>query len=135
MTTENSNYNLSMEDSWKKNYNVTATEPVSFLTFNDNCKNISIKPADITKSQTFTIRQNKVDESHYGGTIQPLEFMQANMTKDEFMGFLKGNIIKYVSRAGKKKDNDIKSDIKKAKRYLVWLQEVLDGKIINPREL
>ena len=133
MTTENSNYNLSMEDFWKKNYNVTATEPVSFLTFNDDCKNISIKPA--AESQTFTIHQNKVDESHYSGTIQPLEFMQANMTKDEFVGFLKGNVIKYVSRAGKKKGSDMKSDIKKAERYLVWLQEVLDGKIINPRQL
>ena len=35
-------------------------------------------------------------ESHYDGTIQPLEFMQAQMTQEEFRGFLKGNIIKYV---------------------------------------
>lgn len=77
---------------------------------------------------------NTVDERHYGGRIQPLEFMQANMTKEEFIGFLKGNVIKYVSRAGKKENSDIKNDLAKAKRYLSWLEKAVSDDIINPRE-
>lgn len=77
---------------------------------------------------------NTVDERHYGGRIQPLEFMQANMTKEEFIGFLKGNVIKYVSRAGKKENSDIKNDLAKAKRYLSWLEKAVNDDIINPRE-
>lgn len=77
---------------------------------------------------------NTVDERHYGGRIQPLEFMQANMTKEEFIGFLKGNVIKYVSRAGKKENSDINNDLAKAKRYLSWLEKAVNDDIINPRE-
>lgn len=73
------------------------------------------------------------NEEHYGGRIQPIEFMQASMTQEEFIGFLKGNVIKYVSRAGKKQGADINDDLTKAERYLVWLKQVIDGHIIDPR--
>ena len=72
------------------------------------------------------------DESHYDGSIQPLEFMQANMNKDEFIGFLKGNVIKYVSRASKKGSSH--DDLLKAKRYLEWLILTNANQIINPRQ-
>lgn len=82
---------------------------------------------------TVTTRTEEEDK-HYSGTIQPLEFMQANMSKDEFIGFLKGNVIKYVSRAGKKRGSSVKEDLLKAKRYLGWWIAALDGTVINPRE-
>ena len=37
------------------------------------------------------------------------------------LGFLEGNIIQYVARAGRK--NDRKEDLLKAKQYLEWLLE------------
>ena len=81
----------------------------------------------------FTVTTKTEEDKHYDSTIQPLEFMQANMSKDEFVGFLKGNVIKYVSRAGKKAGCDIKDDLRKAKKYLSWLTAAVEGKTIDPR--
>ena len=50
-------------------------------------------------------------DDHYQGDVEPIELMQAQMTREAFMGFLRGNIIKYASRFGKK-DNE--STIKEA---------------------
>ena len=52
--------------------------------------------------------RKKVDvnewEEHYKTDVQPIEVMEANMTPEEFRGFLRGNIIKYVCRLGRKDD-------------------------------
>ena len=71
-------------------------------------------------------------DAHYGGTIQPLEFMQAQMEPEEFRGFLKGNIIKYVARCGKK-DDPVK-EVTKIIRYADWLKESYEGKTVDPRK-
>ena len=47
--------------------------------------------------------------------------MQHVLTHDEFVGFLKGNVIKYSMRQGKKEGTD---DAAKALHYLAKLQEV-----------
>ncbi|MFM7013133.1 MAG: DUF3310 domain-containing protein, partial [Betaproteobacteria bacterium] len=55
--------------------------------------------------------QSKANELQIGGQhykemgMQPWDVMEAVMTKEEFVGFLKGNIIKYSMRQGKK-DSD-----------------------------
>jgi hypothetical protein len=60
-------------------------------------------------------------QPHYESQkIQPIEYMAATMKKDQFIGFLQGNVIKYISRADKK--NGIE-DLRKAKVYLTWLIE------------
>lgn len=68
---------------------------------------------------------------HYDTSIQPIETMQANMTPDEFLGYLKGNIIKYACRCGRK-DEPLK-EAKKIKEYAGWLVDALEGKKIDPR--
>ena len=55
--------------------------------------------------------------------IQPWAVMEAVLTHDEFVGFLKGNVIKYAMRQGKK-DSD---DANKARHYAVKLAEVQRG--------
>jgi hypothetical protein len=55
--------------------------------------------------------------------IQPWAVMEAVLTHEEFVGFLKGNVIKYAMRQGKK-DSD---DANKARHYAVKLMEVQDG--------
>ncbi len=55
--------------------------------------------------------------------MQPWDVMEAVMTREEFIGFLKGNIIKYSMRQGKK-DSD---DAGKARHYRMKLDEVLRG--------
>ena len=52
--------------------------------------------------------------------VQPWDVMEAVLSRDEFIGFLKGNIIKYSMRAGKK-DSD---DAGKARHYMMKLREV-----------
>lgn len=73
-------------------------------------------------------------DDHYQGDVEPIELMQAQMTREAFMGFLRGNIIKYASRFGKK-DNE--STIKEATKILVyatWLEATAKGDVVNPHE-
>lgn len=53
--------------------------------------------------------------------IEPWDIMRADFTKEEFIGFLKGNIIKYCLR---KKGSDLQ-DFEKIEHYAKKLQEVL----------
>lgn len=53
--------------------------------------------------------------------IEPWDIMQADFTKEGFIGFLKGNIIKYCLR---KKGSDLQ-DAEKIEHYARKLQEVL----------
>lgn len=72
-------------------------------------------------------KMNKADDMQVSGThykdmpVQPWAVMEAVLTHDEFVGFLKGNIIKYSLRAGRKDGSD---DAGKAKHYLQKLREV-----------
>jgi hypothetical protein len=54
--------------------------------------------------------------------VEPWAAMQAWMTPEEFRGFLKGNVIKYLART--KGPNDIQ----KAHHYMEKLLEVTSGK-------
>ena len=70
----------------------------------------------------------KADEIQVGGShykdmaIQPWDVMQAVLTPEEFRGYLKGNVLKYSLRAGKKAGAD--DDADKAKHYALKLREV-----------
>jgi hypothetical protein len=69
----------------------------------------------------------KADEKQVGGThykdmpIQPWTVMEAVLTQQEFIGFLKGNVIKYSMRQGRKDGSD---DAGKAQHYLDKLKEM-----------
>ena len=61
--------------------------------------------------------------------IQPIDLIQYTLTKEELIGFLKGNIIKYSLRAGHKGDPE--KDKAKALQYKKWLDTVLVGDLIT----
>jgi hypothetical protein len=64
----------------------------------------------------------QISGTHYKDmAVQPWDVMQTVLSKDEFIGFLKGNVIKYAMRQGKKEGSD---DAGKAKHYLMKLKEV-----------
>ena len=66
--------------------------------------------------------EKQVGGSHYKDmTVQPWAVMKAVLTPEEFQGFLKGNIIKYSMRQGKKEDSD---DGNKALHYMQKLNEM-----------
>jgi len=71
------------------------------------------------KEEERKIDNNVNHPSHYQGKIECIDYLKDKLNDDEFKGFLKGNILKYLSRAGKK-DNELQ-DIKKAKWYLDYL--------------
>ena len=97
----------------------------------DICDNLSRwqsnkedKPID-TGTATSSPHYNKL-------VLQPIEMNQLCLTKEEFIGFLKGNIIKYSMRCGLK--DEVEKEQNKIRQYKKWLDEALEGKIINPRE-
>ena len=69
------------------------------------------------------------DDLQFGGDhyktmqVQPWHVMQAVLTHEEFVGFLKGNIIKYSMRQGKKDS----PDAEKCKHYMQKLEEIKSG--------
>lgn len=59
---------------------------------------------------------------HYDrGIVQPIDFIEGSFTPEEYRGYLKGQIIKYISRY-RHKGAPI-ADLEKAKTYLLWLLE------------
>lgn len=72
----------------------------------------------------------EANEHHYDGEVQPIELMQAQMTREALIGFLRGNIIKYATRLGKKDAPE--KEAKKIQTYANWLAKVLDNQEIHP---
>ena len=74
-----------------------------------------------------------VDQGHYSQTvIQPIEVMQELMPPEQFIGFCRGNVIKYSLRAGRK--DDVTKEVDKIVQYATWWRQALDGKMIDPME-
>jgi len=73
------------------------------------------------------------DDMQAGGThykdmnVQPWRVMQALLTPEEFRGYLKGNLIKYAMRQGKKDS----PDADKYFHYELKLKEVTGGDTWN----
>jgi hypothetical protein len=68
-----------------------------------------------------TIEEPQVDNvnhpAHYKtGGIETIDFIQAKLTPEEFRGYLKGNVLKYVSRSNGK--DSYETDMLKARWYL-----------------
>lgn len=66
---------------------------------------------------------------HYAGKIECIDYIQDKLTKEEYIGFLKGSIIKYLDRLGKKEDDY--ADCKKA----MWYLERLTALYVRPYEV
>lgn len=68
--------------------------------------------------------ETQIGGDHYRSKdIQPWTAMESWMTAEEFEGFLRGNVIKYIARY---KDKDGVKDVLKARHYLERLLEHLD---------
>lgn len=54
---------------------------------------------------------------HYtSGGIEVIDYLRAKLTPEELRGFLKGNALKYLSRAGMK--GDATTDLRKCRWYV-----------------
>ena len=64
----------------------------------------------------------QVGGEHYTSkSVQPWQAMESWMSEEQFKGFLRGNVIKYVARYDEKGG---KIDLQKAKHYLDKLIEM-----------
>lgn len=69
-------------------------------------------------------------DNHYKECVlEPILVMQDMFTTEEFIGFLKGNILKYRLRMGHK--DNVPKEMDKIKRYEEWLSMVQAGKRIE----
>jgi hypothetical protein len=69
---------------------------------------------------------NVVAPKHYtAGGIEVIDIIEAKLTKEEYIGYLKGNIIKYTLRSSFK--GNLVQDMEKADVYKNWLlQQVIE---------
>jgi len=67
--------------------------------------------------------------AHYkAGGIETIAYIKAKLTPEQYQGYLVGNVIKYISRYRHK--NGVE-DLKKARVYLDWLIEEMEGEAIE----
>lgn len=72
------------------------------------------------------------DATHYQTLAQqPIEIMQRLMTKEQFLGFCHGNVIKYALRCGHK--DDPAKEMEKVRQYADWYVRASGGETIDPR--
>tara|TARA_R110000787_G_scaffold45335_8_gene110600 strand:+ start:1313 stop:1537 length:225 start_codon:yes stop_codon:yes gene_type:complete len=65
------------------------------------------------------IRDNINNPEHYTtGDIECIDAIKASMSHEEYIGFLKGNVIKYLWRYGLKGKEKSVEDLGKAQWYL-----------------
>lgn len=73
--------------------------------------------------------------SHYEKmAVQPIELMEAVLTREEMRGYLKGNIIKYGKRAGLKEGESVEKDVNKFEHYKEMLDNFEHGRPILSRK-
>ncbi|CAK0756478.1 hypothetical protein CCP4SC76_2780008 [Gammaproteobacteria bacterium] len=65
----------------------------------------------------------QVGGKHYLKKIQPWDAMEAWMSREQFIGFLRGNVIKYIARCDDKGGIE---DLRKAEHYLNKMIEVME---------
>lgn len=70
---------------------------------------------------------DKINPIHYKKKIETIDCIESQLSEAEFKGYLKGNIIKYISRSGLKFANPEKDDLMKAQWYLNRLLRGCEG--------
>lgn len=70
--------------------------------------------------------EDKHDKHYKESVLEPILVMQEMFSKEELVGFLKGNILKYRLRMGHKKDA-VQMELYKIKVYEEWLDTVQAG--------
>lgn len=104
---------------------VVKVDGIGTIKIDDNYDFISV-PRPTSKEVEKTLDDKVNHPSHYQGRkgIDVIEFLYQQLTFEEFKGFMKGNMIKYPVRAGRK-DNEL-ADIKKDRDYADRLIEKLE---------
>ena len=74
--------------------------------------------------------ENNINPEHYRiGGIETWDYMVAKLTKEELIGYVKGNVLKYITREKHKGELE---DIKKAQWYINNLVYHVEANKDNP---
>ena len=94
--------------------------------FEEECENSSGCDKEFVEFLKVFVEKNSVtpdnvnSPNHYkltGLDVEVIDVIRASMTEEEFKGYCKGNVIKYVTRENKKNGME---DLRKAKKYLEY---------------
>ena len=80
-----------------------------------------INPCHYKSVISFDLTDEEIEEGVV--RLELADLFEKLLTEEEFCGHLKGNIIKYVTRLGRK--DDIDDDLQKARWYLNHLETIL----------
>ena len=75
--------------------------------------------ADVTKEADMV---DNPEHYTFGG-IETVDYLKAKLTKEEFVGWCRGNALKYLSRAGHK-DEELQ-EYRKAAKYIEWIIDAM----------
>ena len=90
-----------------------------------NFKVIESYPLSDNISYWIPAPDNVTNPSHYtNGNIETIDYLKDTLSKEQYEGFCRGNVLKYISRYPHK--NGVE-DLNKAKTYLEWLIESVEG--------
>lgn len=91
----------------------------------DIVKIFNDKKKEIDGAKAYGMDDRVNNPKHYTvGGIETIDYIKAKLTPEEYVGYLKGNIIKYTSRSGHK--DDALEDHRKAGWYNNKLIEELE---------
>lgn len=97
---------------------VAALHPTSSLLWPSAAKELGVELPE---------KEDPINPSHYTqGAIECIDALEAMMTREEFVGFLRGQVVKYQWRLGRKDSSS--QDAKKSAWYLARLVQTLDKK-------
>ncbi len=87
--------------------------------FEEECENSSGCDKEFVEKNSGST-DNVNSPNHYklnGLDVEVIDVIRASMSPEEFKGYCKGNVIKYVTRENKKNGME---DLRKAKKYLEY---------------
>src|SRR5699024_6867746 len=109
----------------KEFYPVVTEQSDSFEIIDDKNDIIYIAKEESTYDyevfEKYPLSDNVTNPSHYtNGNIETIDYLKDTLSKQQYEGFCRGNVLKYISRYPHK--NGVE-DLNKAKTYLEWLIE------------
>ena len=94
---------------------------------------IIVKANRATLIEKADTQEDTMHDKHYrDAVVEPILVMQAFFSREELIGFLKGNILKYRLRAGHKgTKEEMQADWDKIHVYEKWLEAIKNGERIT----
>lgn len=85
-----------------------------------NCQQNQPTPKSSLAGKKPTPQTDQINPNHYKGAVECIDAIEAGMNREQFAGYLRGNVQKYTFRAYSKHPDPL-TDLLKAQWYLCRL--------------